>query len=129
MGTISHHSLAERVLGAARCGATLWKNHNLDAFQTLGVSRGAGLLVVLCPAHPAERLGVDAVPHVVVLGHVAAQADLDSLEALGLALGAARLSVLVVGLLPAVGLDVGAVLDGAGVIGIIELDLYTLEAF
>ena len=70
-------------------GIALLDEPDLDGLDAPAEARGAGLLAVLGPGHPADVGGVDAVVDVVVLGEGAREPQAHRLDGAALAGGAA----------------------------------------
>ena len=127
----AHGLLLERVVDVRAVGggggAALPHEPHLHRLELAPVARGAGVLAVLGPAHPADVGGVHAVVDVVEAGHLPREAELQGLDAPGLAGGAALGGGRLVPALPAHVGDMGVDFYGARSLGIGERDLHGLQ--
>ena len=74
-------SLDECAGDGARCVLALEHELDADAFQPVNKPSATHLCTVLAPAHPADVLVANALVHVIALGHLAGEPDLDILKA------------------------------------------------
>ena len=95
---------------------------DLDGLDAPAEARGAGLLAVLCPGHPADVGGVDAVVDVVVLREGAREPQAHGLDGAALSGGAALGRRGGVPSLPADARDMGVDLDRTIFLGIQNTD-------
>ena len=110
-----HGLLLERVVDVGPVGGgggvALLDEPDLDGLEAPAEARGAGLLAVLCPRHPADVGGVDAVVDVVVPGEGPREPQSHRLDGASLAGGAALGRRGGVPALPADARDMGVDLD------------------
>ena len=127
----AHRPLLERVVDVRAVGGgsgvALPHKPHLHRLELAPVARRAGVLAVLGPAHPADVGGVHAVVDVVEAGHLPREAELQGLDAPGLAGHAALGGGRAVPALPADAGDVGVDLYGARSLRIGERDLHGLQ--
>ena len=103
-------------------GVALLDEPDLDGLDAPAEARGAGLLAVLCPGHPADVGGVDAVVDVVVLREGAREPQAHGLDGAALSGGAALGRRGGVPSLPADARDMGVDLDRTIFLGIQNTD-------